>query len=590
VSVPAAGEAAHGASSVKRADAVALRWHFDWRVVVLGLLIALLVYQVVVPFAMIAWTSLKTARPGDPAFFDLSFTLANYVRAFGSYAFWSVTWNTLYFSLASTLLAFVLGTFLAWVVERTNTPIARLIGFILIARIVIPGVLITISWILIASPRIGILNYVMFWLTGNRAFFNVYSMWGMVWVHALEMVPLAYLLMSAAFQAMDPRLEEASAMTGAGTWRTLRRITLPLALPAVGAAILLLFITTIETFEVPLLMGGRAGVRVFASEIFLTTARTPVDWGIASTYSMALVLMSVVLLFVYFRLLRHGERYQTVTGKDFKPRRVDLGPWRWPTAAIAILLVLMITGVPLLVMIYASLLPFWQPPTLAAFQSMTLNNYALLLADESSIRPMINSTLLGIGSATVVVLVCAVISYVVHKTRIPGRSVLDTLAFAPIAIPSVVLGATFLWFYLLVPLPVLGTLTIIGLAYLTKYLPIALRFVSTSMAQIHNELDEAAQVAGVGWARNFVKVILPLLRPGLLAAWFWVMVHAFRELTVALMLARSQNRTAAVLVLDLWEQGSFMALSAFGVIMFAILMLLVVMSHRLGQRFGVREV
>ena len=168
----------------------------------------------------------------------------------------------------------------------------------------------------------------------------------------------------------------------------------------------------------------------------------------------------------------------------------------------------------------------------------------------------------------------ALIAYFVQKTKLPGRHLLDFLGFAPIAIPSVVLGATFFWFYLLVPLPIIGTLTIIGLAYLTKYMPVALRFVSASMMQIHSELDEAAQVAGVPWWRNFFKVILPLLKPGLLAAWFWVMVHAYRELTIALMLARSQNRTAAVVIFDLWEEGSFLLLSAFGVLMFLVLMAL----------------
>ena len=159
-----------------------------------------------------------------------------------------------------------------------------------------------------------------------RNIVNVYSFWGMVWVQALEMVPLIYLLLSASFQAMDPRLEEASTMTGAGNWRTLRRISLPLALPAVAAALLLLFVTTIETFEVPLLMGGRAGLRVYTTEIFYDTSRTPIDWGLASTYSMALLVVAIVLLFLYFRLIRHGERYQTITGKDFRPRRIDLGP------------------------------------------------------------------------------------------------------------------------------------------------------------------------------------------------------------------------------------------------------------------------
>ncbi len=566
-----------------------LRISFGWREAALALLIAILAYQVVIPFVMIIWTSLKTARPGEAEFLTLSFTLANYVRAFGSASFWRTSGNTLAFALASTLLAFVMGAFVAWVVERTNTPLARLIGFMLIGRVVIPGVLIVISWILVASPNIGLVNQMARGVTGIRNIVNIYSFWGMVWVQALEMVPLIYLLLAAAFQAMDPRLEEASTMTGAGNWRTLRRISLPLALPAIGAAMLLLFVTAIETFEVPLLMGGRAGIRVYTSEIFYDTSRTPIDWGLAATYSMALVAVAIVLLFLYFRLIRHGERYQTITGKDFRPRRIDLGGWRYFTCAVALLLVFLITGVPFLMMLYASLLPFYQAPNLAAFETMSLANYWALFNNSKTVLPMINSTILGPCVATAVVLVVALIAYFVQKTQIRGRKILDFLGFAPIAIPSVVLGATFFWFYLLVPLPIIGTLTIIGLAYLTKYMPVALRFVSASMMSIHSELDEAAQVAGVPWWRNFFKVILPLLRPGLIAAWFWVMVHAYRELTIALMLARSQNRTAAVVIFDLWEEGSFLLLSAFGVLMFLLLMALSSIAYSISRRFGVQE-
>jgi iron(III) transport system permease protein len=563
--------------------------HLGWREITLALLIVFLAYQVVIPFVMIIWTSLKTARPGDPEFLTLTFTFANYARALGSVSFWRTTGNTLSFALASTLLAFAMGAFLAWVVERTNTPLGRLIGFVLIARIVIPGVLIVISWILIASPNIGLLNQLMRPLTGVRNVVNIYSFWGMVWVQALEMVPLAYLLLSAAFQAMDPRLEEASTMTGAGNWRTLRRISLPLALPAVGAALLLLFIIAIETFEVPLLMGTRAGIRVYTTEIFYDTSRTPIDWGLAATYAMALCAVAIVLLFVYFRLIRHGERYQTITGKDYRPRRIDLGRWKYLTSVVSLLFVFLITGVPFLMMLYASLLPFYQAPSLAAFGSMSFANYEMVFDSTKTIAPMINSTILGPVVATAVIFIVALIAYFVQKTQVPGRKMLDFLSFAPIAIPSVVLGATFFWFYLLVPLPVIGTLVIIGLAYLTKYMPVALRFVSASMMQIHRELDEAAQVAGVSWARNFFKVVLPLLRPGLLAAWFWVMVHAYRELTIALMLARSQNRTAAVVIFDLWEEGSFLLLSAFGVLMFVLLTVLSVIAWLVGRRFGVQE-
>jgi len=565
------------------------RGRFGWKQIALVLLILFLAYQVVIPFVMIIWTSLKTARPGESEFLSLSFTFANYVRAFGSASFWRTTSNTLSFALASTLLAFLMGAFIAWVVERTNTPLARFISFMLIGRIIIPGILIVISWILIASPNIGLFNQLMLQAIGVRNVVNIYSFWGMVWVQALEMVPLIYLLLSAAFQAMDPRLEEASTMTGAGNWRTLRRISLPLALPAVGAALLLLFVTAIETFEVPLLMGTRAGVRVYTTEIFYDTSRTPTDWGLAATYSVALLLVAIALLFLYFRLIRHGERYQTITGKDYRPRRIDLGRWRYLTCAVALLLVFLITGVPFLMMLYASLLPFYQAPGVLAFESMSFANYWMLFHNTKTIAPMINSTILGPTVATTVVLIVALIAYFVHKTQLRGRKVLDVLGFAPIAIPSVVLGATFFWFYLLVRLPVIGTLTIIGLAYLTKYMPVALRFVSASMMQVHNELDEAAQVAGVSWGRNFLKVMLPLLRPGLLAAWFWVMVHAYRELTVALMLARSQNRTAAVVIYDLWEEGSFLLLSAFGVLMFLLLMVLSALAYLIGRRFGVQE-
>ena len=562
---------------------------FGFKEAALALLIAVLAYQVIVPFAMIIWTSLKQARPGEADFLSVSFTLANYARAFGSAAFWRIGVSSLSFAFAATLLASVIGAFMAWALTRANTPLAGFMGALLIGRIVIPGILVAISWILVASPNIGLANQLSLRLFGLRNPVNIYTFSGMVFVQALELVPLVYLLLGAAFRAMDPRLEEASAMTGAGNLRTLARISLPLALPALAAALLLVFLTTIESFEVPLLMGTRAGIRVFTTEIFYDTARTPIDWGLASTYAMALSAVAICLLLVYFRLIRHGERYQTITGKDFRPRRIDLGRWRYATCAVALLFVFLITGVPFLMMLYASLLPFYQAPSEAAFASMTVANYWTLFHSTKTVAPMINSTILGPATATVVVLVVALISYFVQKTRLPGRRVLDLLGFAPIAIPSVVLGATFFWFYLLVPLPLTGTLTIIGLAYLTKYMPAALRFVSASMLQVHSELDEAAQVAGVSWGRNFFKVMLPLLKPGLLAAWFWVMVHAYRELTIALMLARSQNRTAAVVIFDLWEEGSFLLLGAFAVVMFIVLIALGAIARAISARFGVAE-
>ena len=263
---------------------------------------------------------------------------------------------------------------------------------------------------------------------------------------------------------------------------------------------------------------------------------------------------------------------------------------KYLACALSLLLVFFITGLPFLTMLYASLLPRFRPPTAEAFEAMSLINYKTLLTEGGyAVKPLWNSTLLGVSSASMVMLLVAAISYFVHKTRLGGRKLLDFLAFAPIALPSVVLGSAFLWLYLLVPLPVIGTLSIIGLAYLTRYLPFALRFVSASMVQIHTELEEAAAVAGGGWWRNFRHIYLPLLRPGLMAGWFWVMVHAYRELTISLMLARSSNRTASVIIYDLWTNGSFQQLSAFGVLMFTILIVLVSIAQKISARYGIQE-
>src|ERR1044071_1077993 len=325
-------------------------------------LLVILAYQVLLPFLLIVWTRFKTAHPGDPGFVQLTFTVSNYIRAFGIREFWDATFNTAYFALSASALSFVLGTFLAWVVARTNAPLGPLIGVITMGRIIIPGVIITVSWILLASPSIGVLNHLLADLTGVRRLLNIYSFWGMVWVQGLEMAPLAYLLMSAAMQSSDPRLEEASAIAGASGWSTFVRISLPLIMPATAAAALLLFIQTFESFEVPLLLGGRARFPVYTTEVYFNTARTPTDWGLASTYSMALLALSMGLLFFYFRLIRHGERYQTITGKDYKPRRIDLGAWKYIPCAITLTLVFPVAALTFLLMLYASLLPRIQAP------------------------------------------------------------------------------------------------------------------------------------------------------------------------------------------------------------------------------------
>ena len=336
-------------------------------------------------------------------------------------------------------------------------------------------------------------------------------------------------------------------------------------------------------------MGGRAGVRVYTTEIFYDTSRTPIDWGLASAYSMALVAVAVVLLLVYFRLVRHGERYQTITGKDFRPRRIDLGGWRYLTCAISLLLVLLITGVPFLMMVYASLLPFYQAPTAAAFESMSFANYWALFHNAKTVAADDQQHDPRPGGG--------------DRGRIRGRH--DRLFRAEDAAarpPHPRLPRLRADRHserrarrdLLLVLPAGAAADHRHARDHRARLP---HQIHAGGAALRLGLDDAdpqrARRGRAGRRRalveNFFKVMLPLLKPGLLAAWFWVMVHAYRELTVALMLARSQNRTAAVVIFDLWEEGSFLLLTAFGVLMFLVLMALSSIAYLISRRFGVQE-
>jgi iron(III) transport system permease protein len=561
-----------------------LPYWLGWQTLVLMTIIAFMLWEVVVPLTMVVWTSFKTLRPGDPGFLDFIFTLENYRRAFASKEFAVTSINTLTFSLTTTFFAFIMAAFLAWVAIRSDTPGARIIGMLTFGRIFIPSVVTASAWVFIASPRLGILNHMIQPIFGRLEVVNVYSFPWMVFIQSLEMVPLAYLLLATGFRTMDPRLEEASTMTGAGTWRTLLKVTLPLNLPSVLAAVFLLLITSIETLEVPALIGFRARIFVYSLEMYSNTRRTPSDWGLASTYGMALMAISLVLLTTYLWLTRENERYQTITGRDFQPRRIELGRWGYFTCGVSILILLLMTGIPFLALIYTSLLENLQKPSLAAFQYMTLDNFRNMMRENSrEMEGLWNSLRMSSGTAGVAVLLASAIAYFVHKTQLPGRRFLDFLAFAPIAIPSVLIGTALMWVYLLVPFDILDTLLIIGLGMLVKYLPFALRFLSAAILRVHGELEEAAQVSGASWPRNIWRIYLPLLRPGLLAAFIWVMVNSYRDVPIAGMLTGSENRTAAETVLSL-SGASWLRLSAFGVTMFGILIFIVGMIYWIGRR------
>lgn len=554
---------------------------------VAALVIAFLIYQVVTPLLFLVWGSFKTVRPGAAGFFGLDLTLSNYFRALTHGQFAPAVINSLVYSFSAAVGALGLAIPLAWITERTDAPARSAIYGLSIVGLVIPGILTTVAWIFLASPNIGLLNKAASGLGFTGPPFDIFSLGGMIWVSIWQYLPMAFLLMSAAFQSMDPNLEEASAMSGHGVVRTTLRVTLPLALPSILAVLILLLISGLEAFETPALLGLSGKVLVFSTLVYLNTSFAPSDIGLASAYAVFMLLISILLLTWYLRMTRQERAFATITGKGFRPRRIRLGRWRPAVAGLALFVLAVGVVLPLLVLVWASFLRFFQPPSLAALRLMKLVNYERLLASDTTRWAFTNSLVLGVASATTTVLLVSLIAWIVARTKLPGRKLLDFLAFVPIAVPGIVLGISLIWLYLSFPLPIYGTLWIIWLAYMIKYMPIVMRIMSASIVQVHPEMEEASMICS-SWFMTLRRVLFPLLRPGLVAGWIWVMAHAFRELNTAILLSNQQTRPVGVAMYALWNDGAFGTLAAFGVIVSLVVLLSAAVAHGVGQRYGLK--
>ena len=580
-------EATESASATARQRFAFFRVHDVVQFSVAAVVILFLIYQVVTPLAFLVWGSLKTVRPGAPGFFSLNLTVSNYVRALSQGEFATAFLNSLIYSAGAAVGALLLAIVLAWITERTDAPGRSVIYGLSIVGLVIPGILTVVSWIFLASPNIGLLNSAARAVGFTEPPFDIFTLGGMIWVSIWQYLPLAFLLMSAAFQSMDPSLEEASATSGHGVIRTMARITLPLALPSILAVLILLLIAGLEAFETPALLGLSGKVLVFSTLVYLNTSFAPSDIGLASAYAVFMLIISIGFLYWYMRMTRRERAFATITGKGFRPRRIRLGRWGIPVAAIALLVLVIGVVVPLLVLLWASFLRFFQPPSLAAIQSMKLVNYQRLLMSDTARWAFWNSLILGVASATTTVLFVSLIAWIVARTKLFGRKLFDFLAFMPIAVPGIVLGISMIWLYLSFPLPIYGTLWIIWLAYMIKYMPVVMRIMSAAIVQIHPEMEEASMLCAP-WLMTLRRVLFPLLRPGLVAGWIWVMSHAFRELNTAILLSNQLTRPVGVAMYALWNDGAFGALAAFGVVVSLVVFLPAVVASVVGQRYGLR--
>jgi iron(III) transport system permease protein len=378
-------------------------------------------------------------------------------------------------------------------------------------------------------------------------------------------------------------------MSGASVLQVARRITWRLAWPAAAGSLLILLVRAVESFEVPALLGLPVGIEVYTSAIFQAIHQYPSQVGLACAYAVTLLLMTSVGIYLQSRLGSHGARFATVTGKGFRPRTIDLGRWRYVTAALFVLYFVVIVLLPFLVLVWSSLQRFYSAPSWAALQRITFASYRTVLDYPGFFDIVRNSLLLAFASATTVMLLSAVMSWIVVRSRLGGRWLIDNLASLPLVIPGLVLGLAIMICYLTIDIGIYGTLWILLIAYVTRFLPYGMRYNSASMLQIHKELEESAAMSGASWGMTFRRVVLPLLKPGLLAGWIYVLIVSIRELSSSILLYSPGSEVASVMIWELWQNGQYVELSALGVMLIILLFALVMLAQLAGKRFGIAD-
>ncbi|MEO6164598.1 MAG: iron ABC transporter permease [Candidatus Binatia bacterium] len=560
--------------------------HFDVASVVMICVSVVTGYLVLPPLYSVIQTSLFTTKlTGE---ID-QFTLRYYEDLFRELQIIGPFLNTFYFSIGSAVFATLLGGSIAWIVVRTDSPLRGLGYFTAFASFGTPFILYTIGWLLLLG-RAGPVNY---WLKilfdQTTPVLNVYSLFGMIMIESLLWSPFVFLMLAAAFRSMDPSLEEASAACGARVWQTMRRISLRLMLPAFFSVMLLIFIRSFEAFEIPALVGLPGDVRVLTTSIYLDAQKLPPRYGSAGAFAVLLMIVVAATLYIYFRLTREGDRYQTVTGKGYRPTLIKLGRWRYLAGAGLVTYSIVLLVLPFLIILWASVLPYYMQPGLEGLTKLTLKNYVAALNFTKITDAIKNSLLLGLGSASFVMILTLLASWLLVRTKMRGRWLLDLLTTLPLLFPGIVMGLAILRFYLFVPIPVYGTLWILLIAFVTRYIPYGIRYTHSGLLQLHKELEEASYVSGASWYSSMRRIILPLMMPSFLGGWIFIFLLSAKELSMSVLLVSPQTPVVSVAIFELWENAQVGELAAFGVIWTAILVTVAIFYYGFARRYGIQQ-
>jgi iron(III) transport system permease protein len=517
------------------------------------------------------WTLLHTSLvPEQMAGSSGGLTLENYTLLLHSRDLTTLLLNSLVFSFVAMVVSLILGGVLAWLVERTDAPFRGLAYVTAIVSLATPFILYVTAWIYLLG-RAGPLNDIYRQLTGTMdSPFNINSLPGMILVEAFLWSPLVFLLMSATFRAANAEMEEAARISGASVFESVRFISLKLARPAILALAMFVFILNLEAFEVPALIGIPGRVEVLTTEIFRSVKELPPRVGYASAFSVVMLLVISLLLYFYGRISKQAERYASITGKGYRPRPLRLGRGRYWAGGIIIANFVVVLLLPMLAIAWIASMPFIRPMRWDALHTATFDHFLTVTSSPYYLSLVSNTLIVAAAVATATMTLTLLAGWLAARRRSCGQ-IIDQLIVVPLIFPGIVLGVALLEIALRSPVPVYGTLWLIGLAFLIHYMPFGMRYSYAGVLQIHPELEQAAHVSGANTRQNITRIVLPLLMPALSSAWLFIFLLASKEMSLPLLLAGASSQTIAVAMFNLWANGQGSDVAVLGLLWTALM-------------------
>ena len=563
-----------------RVTAPTWRGRLTWPVFYQHGILLMVAVAAITPLAFLILGSFSTSSiPGDITLTKL--TLSNYRDAWLDSDHLRLFTNTFFYVTGATFIGTSVAALLAWLVERTDMPFKTLVYAGVPMTLAVPGMLQAMAWVLLLSPRIGFLNQGLVEVFGLQAMpLNIYSLWGMVFVEGLRLVPTAFLMLIPLLRSMDPSLEEAAATCGATPLRAFRRVVMALMKPGLVAVLIYQAMTALEVFEVPGVLGLPGSIYVFSTKIYstLNSASFGPAYGKANALAILYLVVALIATALYMRVIARSERYSIVTGKGYRPRVQALGRWRHPVLLLVFAFLVLSVVAPFLVLLYISFLRVLQMPSAEAFASMSLVQYRGLLNNELMGTTLRNTAVMVTVAATATTVISFLVSLVIVRSRFWGRKILDNLAFIPHAIPGMVMGLAMLTIFLKIDqfgLSLFGSIWSIAIAFTISFMSYGTRAMNAAIIQIHKDLEEAAMISGAPQWRVLWRVFLPLLLPSLIGVWIWAMLHAVRIAGTPLILYEGpDNQVLAVMIWNMWDEGYIPAVGAIGTLLMIFLLVL----------------